>query len=170
MLLLLSRIDIETYNEYVSERNIAEGSKIVLQEVNATIIPEKLKTCRSQIDHHEDPGIHEALKFIESALLRKNQHISENDILQIHKHVMAEQGEDYRQTQVFIYFYTPPPPNKIKLLMDDFVRWINSIDATSLHPIRYAALAHYKLTHIHPFSDGNGRTSRLLMNLDIDAC
>lgn len=30
---------------------------------------------------------------------------------------------------------------------------------------RYAALAHYKLVHIHPFSDGNGRTSRLLMNM-----
>lgn len=30
---------------------------------------------------------------------------------------------------------------------------------------RYAALAHYKLVHIHPFTDGNGRTSRLLMNM-----
>ena len=33
-----------------------------------------------------------------------------------------------------------------------------------MHPIKYAALAHYKLVFIHPFSDGNGRTARLLMN------
>ena len=49
--------------------------------------------------------------------------------------------------------------------MKDFVRWLNSAETLSLHPIRFAALAHYKLVHIHPFSDGNGRTSRLLMNL-----
>jgi fido (protein-threonine AMPylation protein) len=163
-IITLSRLDIEIYHEYICQKNGAEGSKIVLPEVNFTFIPEKLQTCRSQIDQHEDPGIHEALNYIESALLPTDQHISENDILQIHKHVMADQGEHYRQTQVFIYFYTPPPPTKITLLMDDFIRWINSIDATSLHPIKYAALAHYKLTHIHPFRDGNGRTSRLLMN------
>lgn len=34
-----------------------------------------------------------------------------------------------------------------------------------LHTVRFAALAHYKLVHIHPFTDGNGRTSRLLMNM-----
>ena len=34
-----------------------------------------------------------------------------------------------------------------------------------MHPVRYAALAHYKLVDIHPFVDGNGRTSRLIMNL-----
>ena len=40
-----------------------------------------------------------------------------------------------------------------------------SYEALSLHPVRLAALAHYKLVYIHPFVDGNGRTSRLLMNL-----
>jgi Fic family protein len=49
--------------------------------------------------------------------------------------------------------------------MKDFVRWLNSAESLSQHPIRFAALAHYKLVYIHPFSDGNGRTSRLLMNL-----
>lgn len=34
-----------------------------------------------------------------------------------------------------------------------------------MHAVRYAALAHYKLVDIHPFVDGNGRTSRLIMNL-----
>lgn len=49
--------------------------------------------------------------------------------------------------------------------MNRFETWLNSENALALHPIRYAALAHYKLVHIHPFTDGNGRTSRLLMNL-----
>lgn len=49
--------------------------------------------------------------------------------------------------------------------MEEFVQWMNSEDAMSLHPVEFAALAHYKLVYIHPFVDGNGRTSRLLMNL-----
>jgi len=56
--------------------------------------------------------------------------------------------------------------------MENFVRWLNSpkgdndsSNAAEMHPIEYAALAHYKLVYIHPFVDGNGRTSRLLMNL-----
>ena len=51
------------------------------------------------------------------------------------------------------------------MLMQRFVLWLNSPDNVALHPVRFAALAHYKLVYIHPFVDGNGRTSRLLMNL-----
>ena len=50
-------------------------------------------------------------------------------------------------------------------MVTKFVDWLNSVSAMSLHPVKLAALAHYKLVHIHPFVDGNGRTSRLLMNL-----
>src|SRR5262249_25409278 len=38
-------------------------------------------------------------------------------------------------------------------------------DAQALHPVLRATQAHYRLTSIHPFRDGNGRTARLLMNL-----
>lgn len=50
---------------------------------------------------------------------------------------------------------------KVKNSYQNQIFFIQSI----LFCFRYAALAHYKLVHIHPFSDGNGRTSRLLMNM-----
>ena len=51
--------------------------------------------------------------------------------------------------------------------MNGFFNWLDSDDARRLHPIRYTALAHFKLLSIHPFIDGNGRASRLLMNLTL---
>lgn len=66
--------------------------------------------------------------------------------------------------QVYVSDHVPPPPTHLQVLMEDFVQWLNSPQAQRLHPIKYAALAHYKLVFIHPFADGNGRTARLLMN------
>lgn len=66
--------------------------------------------------------------------------------------------------QVYVSDHVPPPPTHLQVLMEDFVQWLNSPEAQRLHPIKYAALAHYKLVFIHPFADGNGRTARLLMN------
>jgi Fic family protein len=61
--------------------------------------------------------------------------------------------------------HVPPPSEKVPALMESYVNWLNSDEARNMHPVRYAALAHYKLVDIHPFVDGNGRTSRLIMNL-----
>lgn len=90
------------------------------------------------------------------------------DILEIHKRVMGfvdplESGT-FRRTQVYVGGHVPPAPLEITALMEEFEKWLNSERVMRLHPIRYAALAHYKLVHIHPFTDGNGRTARLLMN------
>ena len=70
-----------------------------------------------------------------------------------------------RKVQVFVGDHVPPPPWTLSALLDKFVTWLNSKQAMGLHPVRLAALAHYKLVHIHPWVDGNGRTSRLLMNV-----
>lgn len=90
------------------------------------------------------------------------------DILEIHKRVLGfvdplESGM-FRRTQVYVGGHVPPGPHDITFLMKEFEKWLNSERVVHLHPISYAALAHYKLVHIHPFTDGNGRTARLLMN------
>lgn len=80
-------------------------------------------------------------------------------------HVEPEHAGKYRTHQVYVGNFVPPKPEDVPALMHDLVNWLNSQEAWSLHPIEYAAIAHYRLVYIHPFVDGNGRTSRLLMNL-----
>lgn len=51
------------------------------------------------------------------------------------------------------------------MLMGDLMRWLRETEQhDSLHPVELAARLHYKLVRIHPFDDGNGRISRLVMN------
>ena len=59
--------------------------------------------------------------------------------------------------------YMPPPAPEVAGLMNQLIQWIN--EETEIHPVLIAALAQFQLVHIHPFVDGNGRTSRLLSTL-----
>ena len=59
--------------------------------------------------------------------------------------------------------YTPPPPTEVPALMRELVEWLRSEE--TIHPVLVAGIAQFQLVHIHPFVDGNGRTSRLLSTL-----
>ncbi len=59
--------------------------------------------------------------------------------------------------------FMPPSPIEVPVLLDEFFKWYNK-NREKIHPIELAALVHLKFVTIHPFGDGNGRTSRLLMN------
>ena len=59
--------------------------------------------------------------------------------------------------------YTPPPPDDVPPLMRELVAWLRAESA--IHPVLVAGIAQFQLVHIHPFLDGNGRTSRLLSTL-----
>lgn len=59
----------------------------------------------------------------------------------------------------------PPQPYLIEKQMEDFMLRFKQMETENVHPVLVAAYLHDELVRIHPFIDGNGRTSRLLMNL-----
>lgn len=63
--------------------------------------------------------------------------------------------------------YTPPSIDKISPLMQDWENFVNNTDNDPLHPLIRIALAHYQFEAIHPFDDGNGRTGRILMIMQL---
>lgn len=75
---------------------------------------------------------------------------------------------NYRDQQVVIAGtkHIPPEPFLIKEQMENLIKWYN-IDAEKLQPVEKAAMLHIIFVGIHPFVDGNGRTSRLLLNLEL---
>ena len=57
----------------------------------------------------------------------------------------------------------PPSPNSLLILLKSFFKWYH-INKKKLNPAELAALVHLRFVAIHPFGDGNGRISRLMMN------
>ncbi len=102
--------------------------------------------------------------------------ISEGLIREIHKRLVegvrggrAMPGE-WRTVQNLVansrtgaVIYTPPPAADVPALMRELVEWLR--DEQAIHPVLVAGIAQFQLVHIHPFVDGNGRTSRLLSTL-----
>ena len=91
-------------------------------------------------------------------------------ILDIHKELMSKASYGYRTHQKHIenptkeIIYTAPPAQKINRLMTNWESYLHDItDGTD--PLIKCAIAHYQLEAIHPFSDGDGRTGRIVMAL-----
>ena len=80
--------------------------------------------------------------------------------------IIPQDAGRYRKIQVMINGSThvPPQPNLVPKEMEDFFIWYET-NKNNLHPIVLAAELHERIVTIHPFIDGNGRTSRLIMNL-----
>lgn len=165
----LRRAKKEAYFSHIYHTNAIEGNTLTLSQTRSIVETRIAIGGKSLVEQNEVLGLDSALSYLNNTLMGRIGSLTLNDILEIHKRVLGyvdptEAGR-LRVTQVFVGDFTPPPALDLPVLMNEFVEWLNSEEALKLHPIEYAALAHYKLVIIHPFYDGNGRTSRLLMNL-----
>lgn len=149
--------------------NAIEGNTLTRAET--ALIVEKGLTVqgKSLTEHLEATNHAEALDYVKKLVSNKRQDITEQDILDIHRLILnkIEEGSAgrYRTQHARLTETDVVLPNPIKVpdLMKEFVEWLVSDNHD--HIVKIGADAHYKLVSIHPFSDGNGRTSRLLMNL-----
>lgn len=155
--------------EYTYESNKIEGNTLTLQET-ALVVEKGFTVGGKTLNEHLEVINHiQAIDFIKELAQSKNA-ISERDILQIHSIIL--QGIDkanagvYRKVPVTISGakHKPPQPFLVPKQMEGLMLWYNENKET-LHPVELSAEMHERLVTIHPFIDGNGRTSRLLMNL-----
>lgn len=155
--------------EYTFESNRIEGNTMTLRETDMVINEGLTISGKSMREHLEAINHQEAIGFIKD-LMQRNVSLNERDLLSIHnlilRGIIPEDAGRYRKVQVMIQGSThmPPQPFMVAKEMEDYFIWYE-INKNKLHPIILAAEMHERLVTIHPFIDGNGRTSRLVMNL-----
>ncbi|MHB1664296.1 MAG: Fic family protein [bacterium] len=153
----------------VYSTNAIEGNTLTESETKVVIedgITIGGKTVR---EHLEAVNSAKAYDFIYTLL--NLGRITEDNILQIYKLVLSgiddENAGKYRREAVFISGteYAPPPYQKVQELMKGFTEKLNK--QGNEHIIIKAADMHAEFESIHPFTDGNGRTGRFILSLEL---
>lgn len=158
-MLLLSPAIIK---EAVASSNIENINTTIAEALQGQLFPESQQRKPDQ----------EVLRYRDAILWgferAKNIPISTRLVLGIQHALLSDKPEGYRRQQNRIandttgeVLYTPPIPPKISDLMSNWEKFVNA--QSELDPLIKCAIAHYQFEAIHPFSDGNGRTGRILM-------
>lgn len=161
------RLTEEFVVEYTYNSNAIEGNTLTLRETDMVL--RGLTIDRKPLkDHMEAVGHKEAFDLVRD-LVKDQVPLSESIIKQIHYLVLADKKDDrgvYRRVPVRIMGakHEPVQPYLIQLKMEQLLEvYRNSTE----HIIPRLARFHIEFEGIHPFIDGNGRTGRLLVNLEL---
>lgn len=165
---LREQLEIEmTYNS-----NAIEGNSLTLRET-WLVLQEGITIKGKPLKDHLEVRDHQvALEFLYELVSGKRCTISEHLVRQLHHIVVQETEKEYagryRDGAVIIggAKHTPPDVLDVPRLMKELMEWLKKNDK-KLHPVVLSALLHHKLVAIHPFFDGNGRASRLVMNVTL---
>ena len=155
--------------EWTYNSNGIEGNTLTLRETQ--VVLEGITIGGKSMKEHLEVINHEqAIEYLDE-LVKEENPITEWNIKNIHQLVLKEIDNDnagkYREENVKIKGATHIPPDYLVVpeLMGKLI--LNYKEWDKYHPIVKAALLHGELVKIHPFVDGNGRTSRLIMNLSL---
>lgn len=154
-----------TYNS-----NAIEGNTLTLMETKVVLegITVGGKLMR---EHFEAINHRDAILYVED-VVRREEPLSEWQIRNLHRLVLKQIDDEnagaYRKLNVTIAGARHVPPDMLVVpeQMAALLRWYDN-EANNLHPVERAARLHSDFVKIHPFVDGNGRTARLLLNLEL---
>jgi len=151
-----------------------EGTRLTLDQAERLLEGRTVPEADPE-DARELLNYRSAFDFV-SEYIESGGPLTEGLVREIHKRLVesvrggaAAPGE-YRKIQNYVVnsatgetVYRPPPAHDVPILMAELVDWLNREEET--HPVLVSGMAQFQLVHIHPFLDGNGRTSRLLSML-----
>lgn len=151
-----------------------EGTQLTFEQAERLWTGERVAEARPD-DVRELLNYRDAFELV-AEYLQAGDPITESSIREIHRRlvqgVRGSHGRPgaYRTVQNYVVnsatrevVYTPPAPTEVPALMEELVSWLRA--ETAVHPVLMAGISQFQLVHVHPFVDGNGRTSRLLSTL-----
>ncbi len=157
--------------EYTYDSNRIEGNTLSLMETSL-VINKGLTIGGKRLSEHLEAINHkEAIDFVRE-LVSKDEDLTEYNLKSLHGLILRgidkTNAGTYRNVPVYISgsTFVPPQPYLVPKLMEDYFIFYNA-NKDKLHPVLLASEMHERLVTIHPFLDGNGRTSRLVMNLNL---
>jgi Fic family protein len=167
------KVELDAINimRAVRGTTMIEGAEVSTAEVREIMRSPKRMTLPQarQRDEQEVRNAQEVMLYVARVLKRTPNHpVTQDLICTIHqlttKDIPYENNEPgkYRNCPVAAADYQAPPSDQVRRLMTEFVDWLNSPPAANWDPIVRALAAHFYVISIHPFGDGNGRTSRAL--------
>jgi Fic family protein len=156
--------------EWTYNSNAIEGNTLTLSETKVVLEGITIGG-KSMVEHLETVNHRDAILFIED-LVFNNKTLSEWNIKNIHalilKGIDNSNAGKYRTENVVISGaeHIPPKHYEVGDLMQKLIAEYQN-EWGGLHPVVSATLLHGEFVKIHPFIDGNGRTSRLLLNFEL---
>ncbi|MBI5224715.1 Fic family protein [Candidatus Micrarchaeota archaeon] len=146
---------------FIFNTNAIEGNTLTYDETDSVLRGKKPPKAK-KLDISEVINMKKCIDY----LFDYGGGIDERLVLKLHEIEMGGILQDagkYRSVNVRVGDYFPPAHQEVLGKMADFFKWHEAAKKT-LHPLELAALVHLKFVWVHPFRDGNGRMSRLLMN------
>lgn len=165
----VERLAQEFLVDFTYNSNAIEGNTLTLKET-AMVLEGMTVDQKPLKDHLEAVGHRDAFLYIQD-IASKEEPLSESVIKNIHSLVLMNRPDDkgvYRRIPVHIMgAYTEPvQPYLIEPKMTELLK-VNEERKNTMTVIERVALFHLEFEGIHPFIDGNGRTGRLILNLDL---
>lgn len=154
--------------EYAHNSTAIEGNTLTLIETKV-LLEDKISVGKKSLrEIYEVVNHNKAFLYVKNCIA-EDKPLDENIVKDIHSILMENilVGGIYRNVEVRITGakHKPPVPSEMYYQIKDFFSNLNL--KSDLNPIELAAWTHAEFVKIHPFVDGNGRTSRLIMNYQL---
>lgn len=152
---------------FIYNSNRIEGNKLNLRDTQL-LLGENISPNNKPMKDIIETQAHQKLFY---DMLEYEGSLNQEIILKWHYDLMHETGSEIagtfrvHQAEITYSSHIPPHHHDLPELLNEFFAWLqDNIDKLVLHPVELAALVHQLFVSIHPFSDGNGRISRLMQN------